>query len=509
MLSRFDNVAISAQKVGARYWAYLSIGLVILFSYMRQDLFFCDYAIIWDAAYRMSEGQVIYKDFYTPTGPISFFLPYLSFKIFGYSYTALKIAQVVISISILFAYKLLLDAVADNSRIKSVNYWIFLLLFVLPLGFPWYNTTALMFSLWAAVLVVKGQSYLNVIGAGFLLVLSILSKQDYGLMGLVVCLGLVWAKEFQFRFKTIAFNFQRDLWKSLILITASIVPIALYALVSQDFAQYFNFGSQYDGTASRLRNLFGTGTSYVFFTSILIGLYVYYKQPTLLVALSILLLLSASVVRATSGLSHISATFYVGGLLTIVYFLWKSIKNRKLLLLITLFVIPLCLFMLGKPIRNFVNLVSVSSTNKNVLYFNFSKISAGSLSKKTLSPVAPTYLNEDSVIFSKLVAEKMTEIKNKKIPIFLNASELTYLNYYVGVDAPKLLPLWFHENITFGKSDYSALEKTLDKMSPDMVVLDISQNFLISYLNDRKYVEISGGKYLSPIDRNLLLYIKN
>jgi len=384
-----------------------------------------------------------------------------------------------------------------------------LLLFVLPLGFPWYNTTALMFSLWAAVLVVKGQSYLNVIGAGFLLVLSILSKQDYGLMGLVVCLGLVWAKEFQFRFKTIAINFQRELLKSLILITASIAPIALYALVSQDFAQYFNFGSQYDGTASRLRNLFGAGTSYVFFTSILIGLYVYYKQPTLLVALSILLLVSASVVRATSGLSHISATFYVGGLITIVYFLWKSVKNKKLLLLISLLVIPLTLFIMVKPVRNFASLVSVSLTHKNVLYFNFSRINEKSLNNYFSSQVSPTYLNHDSVVFSKLVAEKIDEIKKKKIPIFLNASELTYLNHYVGIDSPMKLPLWFHENITFGKSDYLTLEKKLDDISPNMVVLDISQDFLISYLNDRNYIEISGGKYLSPIDRNLLLYIKN
>ncbi len=494
--------------IGGRYWAYLSIGLVILFSYMRQDLFFCDYAIIWDAAYRMSEGQVIYKDFYTPTGPVSFFLPYLSFKIFGYSYTALKIAQVVISISILFAYKFLLDAVADNSRIKSVNYWIFLLLFVLPLGFPWYNTTALMFSLWAAVLVVKGQSYLNVIGAGFLLALSILSKQDYGLMGLVVCLGLVWAKEFQFRFKTIAYNFQRDLWKSLILITASIAPIALYALVSQDFAQYFNFGSQYDGTASRLRNLFGTGTSYVFFTSILIGLYVYYKQPTLLVALSILLLVSASVVRATSGLSHISATFYVGGLITIVYFLWKSVNNRKLLLLISLLVIPLTLFIMVKPVRNFASLVSVSLTHKNVLNFNFSRINEKSLSNYFSSQVSPMYLNHDSVIFSKLAKEKIDEIKKNKVPVFLNASELTFLNHYVGIDAPKGMPLWFHENITFGKSDYSVLEKKLDHLSLDIVILDVSQDFLLRYLNKNGYIELSTGKYLSPLNRNLLLYVK-
>jgi hypothetical protein len=508
ILSKFYGVITSASGIDNRYWAYITVGLVVIFSYLRQDLFFCDYAIIWDAAYRMNEGHTIYKDFYTPTGPASFFLPYLAFKIFGYSYASLKIAQVVISISIAVAYKFLLDNVSDDSRIKSINYWIFIALFVLPLGFPWYNTTAFMFSLWAAAIVVRGHSNVNLLIAGLLLSLSILSKQDYGLLGLILSIGLIWVKDLEFNFRLIFNKLKKDIWKILLLIIAALGPIALYAIISQDFAQSFNFGSQYGGTASRLRNLFGTGTSYLFFTAIIVGLYVYYKNQTILLALSVLLLICASVLRATSGLSHISATFYVGSLITIMYFLLKSFDSRKSLILICLLMVPLSLYIMIKPVRNFASLMEVSFTQKNVLYFNFSKIKSGSLDGYFSSQVTPAYLNHDSVIFSKLVAEKIDALKVNKTPIFLNASELTYLNHYVGINAPKGMPLWFHENITFGKSDYSALEKTLDEISPDVVVLDISQDFLISYLNDRSYLEISGGKYLSPINRNLLLYIK-
>jgi hypothetical protein len=497
-----------AQTIGARYWSYLTIALIVCFSYLRQDLFFCDYAIIWDAAYRMNEGHAIYKDFYTPTGPVSFFLPYLAFKFFGYSYTSLKIAQIIISIGITFAYKFLLDAVSDDSRIKSVNYWIFVALFVLPLGFPWYNTTAFMFALWAAVFVVRGRSNLYLLIAGLSLALSILSKQDYGLMSLFMCTGLLMANGFRCTFNSFINQFKNNFWKITLLIIASITPIALYAMVSQDFAQSFNFGSQYGGTQSRLRNLFGTGTSYIFFTAIVIALYVYYKQKTMLLALSVLLLVCASVLRATSGLSHISATFYVGGLTTIIYFMWKSFDNRKSLLLISFLVVPLTLHILSKPIRNFGSLISVSLNQKNVLFFNFSQIKSKELIPHFSSQVFPTYLNQDSVNFSKLVAEKVSTLKRNKSPVFLNVSELTFLNHYVGVDTPKGLPLWFHENITFGKSDYLSLEKKLDELSPDIVTLDISQVFLINYLNERKYIEISGNAYKSPIDRNLLIYVK-
>jgi hypothetical protein len=279
-------------------------------------------------------------------------------------------------------------------------------------------------------------------------------------------------------------------------------------MVSQDFAQSFNFGSQYGGTQSRLRNLFGTGTSYIFFTAIVIALYVYYKQKTMLLALSVLLLICASVLRATSGLSHISATFYVGGLITIVYFMWKSFDSRKALVILSLLVVPLTLYILIKPVRNFASLISVSLTHKNVLYFNFSQIKSRELSQYFASQVSPTYLNHDSVNFSRLVAERIEMLKKDKSPVFLNVSELTFLNDYVGVDAPKSLPLWFHENITFGKSDYLTLERKLDNLSPDVVVLDSSQDFLVNYLKSRGYVETTGGRYLSPIERPLLLYVK-
>jgi hypothetical protein len=188
--------------------------------------------------------------------------------------------------------------------------------------------------------------------------------------------------------------------------------------------------------------------------------------------------------------------------------MWKSLDSRKALVILYLLVVPLALYILIKPVRNFASLISVSLTHKNVLYFNFSQIKSNELIPHFVSQVSPTYLNQDSVNFSRLVAEKIKTLKKDRSPVFLNASELTFLNHYVGVDAPKSMPLWFHENITFGKSDYLRLEKKLDNLSPDVVVLDSSQDFLVSYLNGRGYVETSGGRYLSPIERPLLLYVK-
>jgi hypothetical protein len=358
-----------------RYWAFLSIGAIVFFSFMRQDLFFADYAIIWDAAYRLSEGHEIYKDFSTPTGPASFFIPYLAFKIFGYSYTSLKIAQIFISISMVIAYRFLLDVASNDSSIKLINYWSFLLLFILPLGFPWYNTTALMFFLWAAVLILKGQAYFYYLIAGFLITLSILSKQDYGLLGLVVCVGLIFAKEFNLRS-----NFEAariSAFKSFLLIIASMIPIALYTFLSDDFAESFNYGSQYGGTEIRFRKLFESGTSYIFFVATLMSLYIYVINKKLLLALSVVLLLFASIVRSTSGLSHISATFYVGAWLTVVltFFKINSIYRDKILNIgLVLLISILSIFLLLQPIKNISNTVLNSFNKQTALTFNYKNV---------------------------------------------------------------------------------------------------------------------------------------
>ena len=43
----------------------------------RNYMYFRDYSIIFDGAYRISQGYAPYKDFGLPLGPISFYLPTL------------------------------------------------------------------------------------------------------------------------------------------------------------------------------------------------------------------------------------------------------------------------------------------------------------------------------------------------------------------------------------------------------------------------------------------------
>ena len=59
-------------------------------------IYFRDYSIIWDGAYRLTQGLSPYTDFGIPVGPVSFYLPALFFYLFGASWLNLQLSQLFI-----------------------------------------------------------------------------------------------------------------------------------------------------------------------------------------------------------------------------------------------------------------------------------------------------------------------------------------------------------------------------------------------------------------------------
>ena len=71
----------------------LSIFLILQFL-IREYIFFRDHAIFWDGLLRIQSGQVLYKDFGVPVGPVSFYLNYFLTNIFGNSVHGFHYAQI-------------------------------------------------------------------------------------------------------------------------------------------------------------------------------------------------------------------------------------------------------------------------------------------------------------------------------------------------------------------------------------------------------------------------------
>ena len=82
--------------------------MIVLIFFERRFIYFRDYSIIWDGAYRITQGLSPYTDFGIPLGPVSFYLPAIFFYLFGATWLNLQLSQLVINIALIItAWKLL------------------------------------------------------------------------------------------------------------------------------------------------------------------------------------------------------------------------------------------------------------------------------------------------------------------------------------------------------------------------------------------------------------------
>lgn len=152
----------------------------------------------WEGAYRISEGQLPFRDFGTPLGGMYWVIPGVFFKIFGPQLITLVKAQVFINIVSGLAFRSILKSfgLADGLRFVSV------LLYAVSFSFfnfwPWYNHTVIVYEfaglafLCNALMAGSGSRffYLKLTAAAFFTVCSFLTKQDAGGMAVAISLAL-------------------------------------------------------------------------------------------------------------------------------------------------------------------------------------------------------------------------------------------------------------------------------------------------------------------------------
>lgn len=172
----------------------LTFSVVWVWHVGHRGLFLLDQSIVFDAAWRMSQGQVPYRDFFMPFGPVAFVLPALLFRWVSVSFSSLVAAACVLSllatgISLRLAHRLTGSRALSLLAGALTAVW-----FQAPFGVPWMEQTAFFFdlvALWAVVesrLTHRGQLALPLI-AGLASALAVLSKQNAGGLFVLVCLG--------------------------------------------------------------------------------------------------------------------------------------------------------------------------------------------------------------------------------------------------------------------------------------------------------------------------------
>ncbi|SFM94339.1 hypothetical protein SAMN05428949_1409 [Chitinophaga sp. YR627] len=211
------------------------VPLFVIFPY-RVNIF-----LSWEGAYRLSQGQVPYKDFGLPLGYGFWLMPALFFKIFGAQLITLVKAQVAMNIIAGLSFRFILKSLNVKAGIRVLS----VLLFVLSYSFfnfwPWYNQTVIVYELVGLAFLFRFLTgpagkirYLFLFLAASFTFLSFFTKQDGGGLALLLSLALL------------AYNtLERKSWLDIPVFLAFYALVAaavIVPLLPYGFGYWFNHG---------------------------------------------------------------------------------------------------------------------------------------------------------------------------------------------------------------------------------------------------------------------------
>lgn len=156
----------------------------------RRGFFPLDQSIVFDGSYRILKGQIPYKDFLIPVGPLPFYIHSLFFKIFGIKYTSYLLGSSFINaISSLIGFFIISLLFPSKKFLSLVGALITAMWFYPPSGTPYIEQTAFFLSLLAILLILfallsKNLNSLLRISflffSGLFAFLTVMSKQNAG-----------------------------------------------------------------------------------------------------------------------------------------------------------------------------------------------------------------------------------------------------------------------------------------------------------------------------------------
>jgi hypothetical protein len=193
----------------------------------------------WEGAYRMSLGQIPYRDFGMPMGYMYWVIPALFFKVFGPALITLVKAQVLINILSGLAFRSILKSLGVQPGLRLIGVLVYVLSYSFFNFWPWYNHTVIVYEFLGLAFLLRyllreRPHWTQLVMAALFLFCSFFTKQDGGGMALLIALALL----------IYAAILDRT-WKPLAIFIASYVAVAcLFILPLQpyNFGYWFNHG---------------------------------------------------------------------------------------------------------------------------------------------------------------------------------------------------------------------------------------------------------------------------
>jgi hypothetical protein len=149
--------------------------------------------ISWEGAYRISQGQLPFRDFGTPLGGMYWVIPAFFFKLFGPQMITLIKAQVFINILSGLAFRSILRSAGVAPAVRLLSVLLFCVSFSFFNFWPWYNHSVIVYELMGLAALFRSFSAVTVrrrvlwiLAAALFICFSFLTKQDGGGMGLMI-----------------------------------------------------------------------------------------------------------------------------------------------------------------------------------------------------------------------------------------------------------------------------------------------------------------------------------
>jgi hypothetical protein len=178
------------------------IPLFIRFPY-RVNIF-----LSWEGAYRISQGQLPFRDFGIPLGGMYWVIPAIFFKLLGPKLITLIKAQVFINIVAGLSFRSILSSLRVNKGIRLASVLLFCISYSFFNFWPWYNHSVIVYELAGlaflfrymaafgmapegTVVARSRYAWILVVLSGFFICCSFLTKQDGGGIAFLIAAILV------------------------------------------------------------------------------------------------------------------------------------------------------------------------------------------------------------------------------------------------------------------------------------------------------------------------------
>jgi len=483
----------------------LQIGLIVLFSIIPLFVilpFKINLFLAWEGAYRISLGQIPFKDFSLPVGFGFWILPALFFKIFGpYLYT-LVITQVFINILGALAFRSILKKLGVNAALIFLSLIVYCVSFILVNFWPWYNHSVFIFELVGINFLLghifedsnRKKNYFLVL-ACFFLVLSFFTKQDGGGLAILTGSALIFYNALaDKKIKWILYS----LCFSLAFTFLFVLPFLPF-----NFSYWFNYGQAPHNARINLNDILldifegSHWIKFYFFCTVVVIIhkansvngYFLNKKEVLFAIFALCILGQAMVVQVTSYIPHNVNIYFHSVAFAFLANASLHVNCRKVWILSTLSILLLFwwsadYWRYGQRLATRISpgLFESKKPSNQVSKYTWLIEDTAKPEKKLTWKVSPyrsfknILLPEETILGIEAIM-KMEIVKSKNLKV-LNMSELTSLAYEIGYEPLKNQPLWFHRNVSIFDNEIKTFCERIEHQEYDMVLFEE-----IPYLN--------------------------